>query len=174
MQELRHGQANDVDPMYGPAVRSSRQPGGERSCINVSDLRLERRHHGLAHRVVSPAAALRVAEAVQRPTMKFVATKTADQFDLQALHRVRERLVGQRTGIINQIRAFLLERGIAVRQGLHFLRAELPPILAKRSPACPVIAEVVLLPSRVGPHIFGRHQPSVVTKQCAHRKRPCQ
>jgi transposase len=52
--------------------------------------------------------------AVQRPTMKFVATKTADQLDLQALHRVRERLVSQRTGIINQIRTFLLERGIAV------------------------------------------------------------
>ena len=46
-----------------------------------------------------------IAEAVQRPTMKFVATKTADQLDLQALHRVRERLVSQRTGIINQIRA---------------------------------------------------------------------
>jgi transposase len=65
--------------------------------------------------------------------MKFVATKTADQLDLQALHRVRERLVGQRTGIINQIRAFLLERGIAVRQGLRFLRAELPGILATRN-----------------------------------------
>jgi transposase len=38
--------------------------------------------------------------------MKFVATKTAEQLDLQALHRVRERLVSQRTGIINQIRAF--------------------------------------------------------------------
>ena len=45
-----------------------------------------------------------IAEAVQRPTMKFVATKTAEQLDLQALHRVRERLVSQRTGIINQIR----------------------------------------------------------------------
>jgi transposase len=54
---------------------------------------------------------------VQRQTMKFVATKTADQLDLRALHRVRERLVSQRTGIINQIRAFLLERRIAVRQG---------------------------------------------------------
>src|SRR5438445_2793550 len=71
-----------------------------------------------------------IAEAVQRPTMKFVATKTADQLDLQALHRVRERLVSQRTGIINQIRAFLLERGIAVRQGQRFLRNELPRILA--------------------------------------------
>jgi transposase len=71
-----------------------------------------------------------IAEAVQRPTMKFVATKTVDQLDLQAMHRVRERLVSQRTGVINQIRAFLLERGIAVRQGHHFLRAELPRILA--------------------------------------------
>jgi transposase len=74
-----------------------------------------------------------IAEAVQRPTMKFVASKTADQLDLQALHRVRERLVSQRTGIINQIRAFMLERGIAVRQGIRFLRAELPSILATRS-----------------------------------------
>ena len=74
-----------------------------------------------------------IAEAVQRPTMKFVATKTADQLDLQALHRVRERLVRQRTGIINQIRAFLLERSIAVRQGIRFLRTELPRILAMPS-----------------------------------------
>ncbi len=76
-----------------------------------------------------------IAEAVQRPTMKFVATKTADQLDLQGLHRVRERLVRQRTGIINQIRAFLLERGVAVRQGLRFLRNELPSILAAPSDA---------------------------------------
>jgi transposase len=74
-----------------------------------------------------------IAEAVQRPTMKFAATKTADQLDLHALHRVRERLVGQRTGVINQIRAFLLERGIAVRQGLRCLRSELPSILATRT-----------------------------------------
>ena len=58
-----------------------------------------------------------IAEAVQRPTMKFVATKSVDQLDLQALHRVRERLVSQRTGIVNQIRAFLLERGIAYGRG---------------------------------------------------------
>ena len=74
-----------------------------------------------------------IAEAVQRPTMKFVATKTAEQLDLQALHRVRARLVSQRTGVINQIRAFLLERGVAVRQGLRFLRAELAGILATRT-----------------------------------------
>src|SRR3954470_13023138 len=67
--------------------------------------------------------------------MKFVATKTAEQLDLQALHRVRERLVSQRTGVINQIRAFMLERGIPVRQGIGFLRTELPTILATRADA---------------------------------------
>src|SRR6516162_6928828 len=74
-----------------------------------------------------------IAEAVQRPTMRFVATKTVEQLDLQALHRVRERLVSQRTGITNQIRAFMLERGVAVRQGLRFLRTDLPIILGSRS-----------------------------------------
>ena len=73
-----------------------------------------------------------IAEAVQRPTMRFVAIKSVDQLDLQALHRIRDRLVSQRTGVINQIRAFLLERGIAVRQGLRFLHDELPEILATR------------------------------------------
>jgi transposase len=75
---------------------------------------LDRCHYAITYRTARAEA---IAEAVQRPTMKFVLTKTAEQLDLQALHRVRERLVSQRTGIINQIRAFLLERGIAVRQG---------------------------------------------------------
>ena len=60
-----------------------------------------------------------IAEAVQRPTMKFVPIKSADQLDLQAMHRIRERAVSQRTRVVNQIRAFLLERGIAVRQGMN-------------------------------------------------------
>ena len=72
-----------------------------------------------------------IAEAVQRPTMKFVAVKTVEQLDLQGLHRIRERLVCQRTSVINQIRAFLLERGIAIRQGLRTLRTEIPIVLAK-------------------------------------------
>ena len=49
------------------------------------------------------------------------------------LHRVRSRLVSERTAVINQIRGFLLERGIIVRQGLRFLRQALPDILAKRT-----------------------------------------
>jgi transposase len=59
-----------------------------------------------------------------------VEIKTADQLDLQALHRVRDRLVSRRTGVINQLRAFLLERGITVRQGRAYLRRTMPSLLA--------------------------------------------
>ena len=71
-----------------------------------------------------------IAEAVQRPTMRFVPIKTEDQLDLQALHRVRDRLVSRRTGVINQLRAFLLERGITLRQGRNYLHNQIPSILA--------------------------------------------
>lgn len=74
-----------------------------------------------------------VAEAVQRPSTRCVPIKTDDQLDLQALHRVRSRLVGDRTAVINQLRGFLLEHGIAVRQGHRFLRQQLPQILASRA-----------------------------------------
>ena len=50
-----------------------------------------------------------IAEAVQRPTMTFVTIKTPAQMDLLALHRVRSRLVSLRTGVINQIRGFLID-----------------------------------------------------------------
>src|SRR5246500_4432689 len=50
-----------------------------------------------------------IAEAVTRPTMRFVPIKTDDQLDLQSLHRVRERWVVRRTAVINQIRGLLLE-----------------------------------------------------------------
>ena len=74
-----------------------------------------------------------IAEAVLRPTMRVVPTKTVEQLDLQALHRVRSRLASQRTAVINQIRTFLLERGIAVRQGLRSLRQALPGIVPRQN-----------------------------------------
>jgi len=58
-----------------------------------------------------------IAEAATRPTMRFVELKSAEQLDMQTLHRVRDRLVGERTALINQIRAILLERGHPVAQG---------------------------------------------------------
>jgi len=132
------------------ATRLANMPAcliGMEACVGAHHLSRKLQSHGHDARLM-PAKYVRpyskgqkndfrdaeaIAEAVQRPTMRFVATKTVDQLDLQALHRVRERLVSQRTGIINQIRAFLLERGVAVRQGPRFLRTELPIILATRS-----------------------------------------
>jgi transposase len=70
-----------------------------------------------------------IAEAVQRPTTRFVPLKTQDQLDLQAQHRVRDRLVSRRTAVINQIRAFLLERGITFRRGRKYLQQRMPLIL---------------------------------------------
>ncbi len=62
-----------------------------------------------------------IAEAATRPTMRFVALKTEAQLDVQILHRVRDRLVGQRTSLMNQMRSILLERGIVVAQGRRSL-----------------------------------------------------
>src|SRR6516225_8889505 len=76
-----------------------------------------------------------IAEAVQRPTMHFVAIKTPEQMDLLAMHRVRSRLVSQGTGVTNQIRGFLIERGITVRQGGVPLRKALPDILSSNTDA---------------------------------------
>ena len=58
-----------------------------------------------------------IAEAVTRPAMRFVEIKSCEQIDLQALHRVRDRIVGKRTQLICQMRAFCLEYGIAIRPG---------------------------------------------------------
>jgi transposase len=58
-----------------------------------------------------------IAEAVQRPTMRFVPIKTEEQLDLQSVHRVRERWVMRRTAAVNQIRGLLLERGLPIPKG---------------------------------------------------------
>jgi transposase len=71
-----------------------------------------------------------IAEAVQRPTMRFVPVKTPEQLDLQAVHRIRSGLISRRTGIINQIRSFLQDRGTTVAQGPARLARELPSVLA--------------------------------------------
>jgi transposase len=72
-----------------------------------------------------------IAEAASRPTMRFQRVRPPEQLDLQAIHRVRERLISERTGVINQVRAFLLENGVAVATGKVKLARELPRILAR-------------------------------------------
>lgn len=66
-----------------------------------------------------------IAEAVTRPTMRFVEVRTPDQVDLQAMHRIRDRLVGQRTALMNQARAFCLEYGLAMRVGAGAFHADI-------------------------------------------------
>lgn len=58
-----------------------------------------------------------IAEAASRPTMRFVELKSQEQLDIQTLHRVRSRLVAERTTLINQMRAILLERGLVFAAG---------------------------------------------------------
>jgi transposase len=70
-----------------------------------------------------------IAEAVDRQNMRFVPIKTDDQLDLQALHRVRDRLIARRTSVINQLRAFLLERGLVFAKSPAKLRERMPEIL---------------------------------------------
>lgn len=70
-----------------------------------------------------------IAEAATRPTMRFAAIKSEEQSDLQALHRVRDQMIGTRTRLINQMRAFCLEYGIALRQGAGLFKLDLPLVL---------------------------------------------
>src|SRR5215469_8661101 len=73
-----------------------------------------------------------IAEAALRPNLRVVQEESQDQLDLQACHRVRSRLVLRRTATINQIRAFLIEQGIAVRAGPRARRKSLFVILENR------------------------------------------
>src|SRR5215204_5054286 len=71
-----------------------------------------------------------IAEAATRPTMRLVELKSEEQLDLQTLHRARDRLVGERTALINQLRAILLERGLVIPQGRRKLEQRLAEMLA--------------------------------------------
>ena len=70
-----------------------------------------------------------IAEAATRPTMRFIELKSAEQLDMQSLHRVRDRLVSERTALLNQLRAILLERGIVIPQGRRKLEDHLRTLL---------------------------------------------
>ena len=70
-----------------------------------------------------------ICEAVQRPGMRFVALKSVEQQDIQAIHRMRSLVVGQRTALINQTRGLLLEFGIEIAQGRAAVQRRLPEIL---------------------------------------------
>jgi len=70
-----------------------------------------------------------IVEAASRPTMNFVTVKSVEQQDIQAVHRVRELLVQQRTALINQARGLLAERGVSIAQTRQAFKREVPKIV---------------------------------------------
>jgi len=70
-----------------------------------------------------------IAEAATRPTMRFVTLKSEEQLDMQTLHRARDQAVRERTSLMNQLRAVLLERGVIVPQGRAKLRLRVTELL---------------------------------------------
>ena len=70
-----------------------------------------------------------ICEAVSRPHMRFVPLKTVESQDIQAIHRLRSRLVKDRTALGNQIRVVWAERGMVIAQGMTRLRQQLPLIV---------------------------------------------
>ena len=73
--------------------------------------------------------ALAIAEAAQRPNMRFVRPKPVEQQDVQMLHRMRARLTKQSTGLVNQVRGMLAEYGIVIARSKAAFRSQLPDIL---------------------------------------------
>ena len=71
-------------------------------------------------------------EIALRPTMRFVELKSQEQLDIQTLHRVRSRLVAERTNLINQLRAILLERGIIFPVGRRKLELGIDDVIADK------------------------------------------
>jgi transposase len=74
-----------------------------------------------------------ICEAVTRPSMRFVPKKSLQQQDIQTIHRVRGRLIKQRTALVNQIRGLLGEYGLIMAQGVAALRRQLPLYLEDAS-----------------------------------------
>ena len=84
-----------------------------------------------------------IGEAVTRPTMRFVPTKDVDQQDIQALHRVRERLIGARTALVNEIHGLLHEYGIVVPKGVaKFRQAVIGKLEADKTKLTPLSQEM--------------------------------
>jgi transposase len=73
-----------------------------------------------------------ICEAASRPNMRYVSPKSIEQQSIQSIHRIRERLIGNRTALVNQIRGLLAEHGIIAAKGLGHIRKQLPRILEDR------------------------------------------
>lgn len=81
-----------------------------------------------------------IAEASQRPNMRFVPIKSIAQQDIQNFHRQRERIKKERTALVNQVRGLLAEYGIVINKGLRAVRQDLPAILEEADSGLTVLA----------------------------------
>ena len=102
-----------------------------------------------------------ICEAVQRPSMRFVPVKNPEQQAELAVHRIRRRLMGQSTALINQLRGLLAEHGVVLPQGANQVRSQLPARLEACSESLPALAvelfrdlyeELVQLERRIDAH----------------------
>jgi len=102
-----------------------------------------------------------ICEAVQRPSMRFVPVKSPEQQAELAAHRIRRRLIGERTALINQLRGLLAEFGIVLSQGAGQVRSKLPALLENAGESLPPLAvelfrdlyeELRQLESRIAEH----------------------
>jgi len=100
-----------------------------------------------------------ICEGVQRPNMRFVPVKSPEQQAELAVHRIRRRLIGKRTALINQLRGLLAEYGLVLAQGANQVRSKLPELLDASSAFLPPLAvelfrdlyeELVQLEERIG------------------------
>ena len=83
-----------------------------------------------------------ICEAVQRPNMRFVPLKSPQQQAELAVHRIRRRLIGQRTALINQLRGLLAEHGLVLAQGANQVRSKLPALLGGGESSPPLAVEL--------------------------------
>ena len=130
---------------------------GMEACGGAHDWARQLRHQGhevklMAPQFVKPYVksnkndrrdAEAIAEAVTRPTMRFVPIKDVDQQDIQALHRVRERLIGARTALINEVHGLLQEYGIMLPKGVaKFRQAVVEKLEAEKDKLTPLSQEM--------------------------------
>jgi transposase len=116
-----------------------------------------------------------IAEAVARPTMRFVPIKIDDQLDMQSLHRVRERWGMRRTAAIHQIPGWLLERGITLRKGRCHLDAALPGILEDATPKLSGAVRLLLaqLKLELDPLVIRLEEADALIKKTAQESEVC-
>jgi transposase len=85
-----------------------------------------------------------IAEAVTRPTRRFVPAKDVDQQDIQALHRVRERLIGERTALVNAVHGLMHEYGMVMPNGVaKFRQAVVGKLEAEKDKLTPLRQEML-------------------------------